>query len=203
MTTAGDILKAAQSALPKDAMDSHLETIVTLREKGYTWREIAAFLTEHGVPTDHTKVFRLVAKHERLDSETAAFVVPAAAEYVKALRALDKAKRIPASAKAMLAHHYTAHNRTVTYTELAKAAARAEGKDDAKASYRAANGTYGKLGRVLGEALEMKFLPSENRDAPFYSSSIGLGSSTRPADAHFELVMHHELAKALDDLGWF
>jgi hypothetical protein len=203
MQTATDILKAAQSAPSKDSLDAHLATIETLRDKGYTWREIAAFLTEHGVPTDHSKVFRLATKHERLESETAAFVVPAAAEYLRVLKTLDKAKRIPSSAKAMLGHHFKAHNRTATYTQLAKAAALAEGKDGAKASHRAANMTYGKLGRALGEELKMGFLPSQSRSEPFYSSSIGLGSPVTPGGAEFELVMHHELAKALDELGWF
>jgi hypothetical protein len=46
MAAALDILKAAQTALPKDSLDSHLATVETLRDKGYTWRDIAAFLTE-------------------------------------------------------------------------------------------------------------------------------------------------------------
>jgi hypothetical protein len=203
MATPTDILKAAQTAPPKDSLEAHLTTIETLRDKGYTWREIATFLTEHGVPTDHSKAFRLATKRERLESETAAFSVPTASEYVKALKALDKSKRIPASAKAMLERHFKAHNRTVTYTQLARAAAPGVGKDGSKASHRAANMTYGKLGRALGEELGMKFLPSESRAAPFYSSSLGLGSPVTPAGTEFELVMHHELAKALDELGWF
>jgi hypothetical protein len=203
MATATDILKAAQTAPSKDSLDAHLATIETLRDKGYTWREIAAFLTERGVLTDHSKVFRLATKRERLESEKAAFAVPAAGDYARALKALDKAKRIPASAKAMLGYQFRAHNRTVTYTQLAQAAALAEGKDGNGASHRAANMTYGKLGRAMGEELGMKFLPSENRAAPFYSSSLGLGSPVTPAGAEFELVMHHELAKALEELGWF
>jgi len=203
MPTVTDILKAAQSATAKDSLDAHLPTIETLRDKGYTWREIAAFLTERGVPTDHSKVFRLATKRERLENEAAAFAVPVAGEYVKALKALEKASHIPASARAMLAHHFKAHNRTATYTQLARAAAVADGKDGANASHRTANATYGKLGRVLGEQIGMKFLPSESRKAPFYSSSLGLGSSVTPTGAEFELVMHHELSKALSDLGWF
>lgn len=203
MPTATDILEAAQNAPSKDSLEEHLPTIETLRGKGYTWREIAAFLTEHGVPTDHSKVFRLVTKHERLESEMAAFTVPSADDYVRGLKALEKAKRIPKSAKAMLGCHFHAHNRTVTYTQLAQAAAEAEGLDGAKVSHRAANMTYGKLGRALGEELDMTFLPSETRKAPFYSSSLGVGSSVTPDGGEFELVMHHELAKALQQLGWF
>lgn len=203
MTTADDILKAAQSAPSKGSLESHLLTIETLRDKGYTWREIAAFLTEQGVPTDHSKVFRLATKHERLESKTAAFSVPAAGEYVKALKALDKAKRIPAAAKVMLGHHFHAHNRTVTYTQLAQAAVQADGRDGSKVTHRVANSVYGKLGRALGEELGMTFLPNESGKAPFYSSSLGVGSSVTPTGAEFELVMHHELSKALEQLSWF
>ena len=184
-------------------MDAHLTTIVTLRGKGYTWRDIAAFLTEHGVPADHSKVFRLASNHERQESETASFYVPAAVQYAEALNTLDSAKRISTPAKAMLGHHYAAHNRTVTYTQLARAAALAEGKETSQVTHRVANSTYGKVGRALGEELGMKFLPSEVRDKWFYSSSIGVGSAVTPAGGEFELVMHHELAKALTDLAWF
>lgn len=203
MTSVADLLKAAQIAPAKDSLEAHLATIETLREKGYTWREVADFLTAHGVPTDHSKVFRLATKRERQATEAKAFVVPPASEYVVALKSLDKAKRIPAAAKAMLEFHFKAHNRTVTYTQLAQAAAHAEGNDGAKASHQIANSTYGRLGRALGEQLGMKFLPSAARKAPFYSSSLGLGSSVTLAGAEFEFVMHHELAKALDEVGWF
>ena len=53
---------------------------------------------------------------------------------------------------------------------------------------------------TLFSAIGMEFLPSSSRDAPFYSSSIGVGSFVTPEGAEFELVMHHELAKALDRL---
>lgn len=62
---------------------------------------------------------------------------------------------------------------------------------------------YGKLGRLLGEELGMTFSTNELSGDPFYSSSIGNGSPIKTSDARFRLVMHHELAKALDTLGWF
>ena len=161
------------------------------------------FLTEHGVATDDSNVFRLVDKYKRLESETAAFTVPSAVEYVNALRALDKATRVPKEARAMLGRHNAAHNRTATYTQLARAAAAAEGLDETLASHRTANSAYGKLGRALGEQIGMGFLSSETLKAPFYSSSLGLGSSATPAGTEFEFVMHHELAKARVELAWF
>jgi hypothetical protein len=197
-----DLLAVARSAPPKDSLDAHLTAIVELRAKGYTWREIATFLTDNGVPTDHSKVFRLVAKHQRLESETAAFQVPASAEYLKGLKGLDAKGRVSAAAKAMLGRHFLAHNRTVTYTQLAQAAATAGRRDAAGASHRTANSTYGKLGRALGEAIDMSFAPDEHGN-PFYSSALGLANPMTPAGAEFELVMHHELAKAIEQLGWF
>ena len=65
MATATDILKAAQGAPAKDSLEAHLETIETLRDKGYTWREIAAFLTERGVPTDDHQFMRYRVQRQR------------------------------------------------------------------------------------------------------------------------------------------
>lgn len=202
MTTTAELLRAAQAAPTKDNLRAHLPTIEALRAKNYTFRDIAAFLTEHGVPADHSKVFRLIAKHEKARAEAEAFQVPAAQNYVAALTALDSKGRISASAKAMLCHHYQAHNRTVTYTDLARAGAKSRGGDSDAASHRSANSAYGKFGRLLGEQLGMAFAPSDDRGAPFYSSSIGLGNPVTPPSAEFQLVMHHELAKALGVLGW-
>ncbi|HUR53716.1 MAG TPA: hypothetical protein VMZ71_06275, partial [Gemmataceae bacterium] len=63
--------------------------------------------------------------------------VPTAAEYVEALNAIT----LSAAQRKMLMFHYRAHNRTVTYMELAEAA----GYD----SYGAANLHYGRLGADL------------------------------------------------------
>lgn len=46
----------------------------------------------------------------------------------------------------------------------------------------------------------MEFLPGTKRETLLYSSSIGVGNSATPAGAEFELVRHHELAKAIDRL---
>jgi hypothetical protein len=93
-----------------------------------------------------------------------------------------------------------AHNRTSTYTELALAAARRGANVPEERPHNYANLEFGKFAKELGQALAMEFLPSGNREVPFYSSSIGVSSSTTPDGAEFELVMHHELAKALDRL---
>ena len=202
MPSATDLLNAARSVPAKDSLDAHLPAIEELQAKGYTLREIAKFLTDNGIPTDHSKVFRLVAKHHRLNGKTAVFQVPGCDEYLRGLKALDAQKRISTAARAMLGRHFLAHNRTVTYTQLAQAAAIAGGRDASNASHQAANSTYGKLGRALGESIDMSFAPDEH-GKPFYSSALGLGNPMTPVGAEFELVMHHELAKALEQLGWF
>ncbi len=49
----------ARSAPPKVRLEEYRDAVEALREKGYTWREVADFLTERGVATDHTRVYRL------------------------------------------------------------------------------------------------------------------------------------------------
>lgn len=188
------VLKEALQAPAKTDLAAYLEAIKALRSKKWSWREIADFLKERGVDTDHTKLIRFLQKHE------SSWVVPSCDAYFDALAMLRRQRKLKDSWWAMLLHHYQAHNRTVTYTELAQAAARAGAKVPAQRPHTYANLEYGSLGKLLGNTIGMAFLPSSVRDAPFYSSSIGVGSSTTPPGAEFELVMHHELAKALDRL---
>lgn len=56
------ILKDAETAPDKRGLEVHREAVLILRQKDYSWREIAGFLTERGVQTDHTKVYRMFNK---------------------------------------------------------------------------------------------------------------------------------------------
>lgn len=127
--------------------------------------------------------------------ETAAILqVPSAEQYKDALVAIEA--QITTNQLNMLAYHYKAHNRTATFTELARAA----GYDNNKP----ANRQYGDLGKLLGDKLGMKFAPNEQSGEDFFSTAIGSESHYRDEKSgHFQLIMHHELAKALDELGWF
>ena len=194
MTTPEALLEKARSAPAKTDLSQHLEAIKTLREKKWSWREIAAFLKDNGVDTDHTKLLRFIQKSE------SRWTVPSSEDYYAALKSLQKAGKLGGPALAMLQHLYEAHNRTSTYTQLALAAARHGVKVSESRPHVYANREFGTLGKELGLVLGMEFLPSSKRDAPFYSSSIGVGSSVTPEGAEFELVMHHELSKALDRL---
>jgi hypothetical protein len=185
-----EMRRDAIRARPRELLAEYRETIEILRHKDYSWREIAQFLAERGVEIDHTKIFRFMKQQGEPKTEnTEVFVVPSAEEYAKALTAI----KISEPQMKMFEAHYRAHNRTMTYTELAKAA----GSDD----YRTANLHYGKLGYALGEQVGMA--PWVFNGTPFYSGSIGLGSPSKSEESHFQITMHHEVAKAIERLGWF
>ena len=117
-------------------------------------------------------------------------IIPTAAAYQKALSSIS----ISDQQRAMLKARYHSPNRSITYTDLAKAA----GYSD----YGAANLQYGQLGLILGEAVGFEFVDADARPGEkFYSSSIGMPNPY--TSGHFQLVMHHELAKAIAALGWF
>lgn len=199
--TAEEILSAANAlGESSDPLDGHLQTIAVLRRKSKSWREIADFFRGMGVNVDHTKVFRFAKTHQvelnqllkgvRMQNARNA-TVPAAAEYTGALETLS----ISDTHRKMLGAHYLAHNRSITYTKLAEAVG--------STSHVVANKAYGQLGKMLGERLNFNFIWAEHRGAPFYSSAIGMDNPYVPPGQHYELVMHHELAKALDTLGWY
>ena len=196
MKTAEEILDEAKTAPAKGSLKEHLKTIQTLRKKNYSWRDIAIFLNEHGVETDHSKIFRFMKKRSIEMDPYKDFFVPTKSQYEDALRKIED--KITPNQMIMFEHHYLAHNRTVTFGDLADAAGFSE--------TRAANLEYGKLGYKLGIELNMVFGPldDEKEDSgPFNSSTIGTGNIYKKKDYPFQLVMHHELAKALENLGWF
>jgi hypothetical protein len=61
-----EMLKQAKAVPEKQELDLYLETIWELRGKGKSYREIAEFLNERGVVTDHTAVYRLIAVNNPL-----------------------------------------------------------------------------------------------------------------------------------------
>lgn len=203
MKTSEEILKDALVAKGKgENLADYIETIAVLRDKRWTWREISQFLNDRGISVDHTKVYRFaVANEEKINqilnrsvnmSKSNQTVIPSSEEYINALNSI----KISDAQRKMLAAHYKAHNRSITYTELANSA----GFD----KHVSANRFYGELGRDLGENLGFKFSKSKVRDAYFYSSAIGSDNPNIPQeDEEYQLIMHHELSKALDKLGWF
>ena len=63
-----NILDDAMKQPKKDTLLEHKSAIEVLREKGYTWREIAQFLTERGIETDHTKIYKLIQRSNKMIS---------------------------------------------------------------------------------------------------------------------------------------
>lgn len=181
-----NILEDAQLAPNKSSIEEHKEAILILRSKKFTWREIADFLIERGVQTDHTQVYRLISKTKNR-SETMSF--PNADAYKKALTEI----KISKDQMNMLEKHYKALNRSSTYTQLAEVAG--------SEHHGIADSQYGKLGHALGDALNFEFFIHEGK--PWFSSSIGMENAYTKGNGDFQIVMHHELAKAIKDLGWF
>ena len=53
-----EILAAAKAAPIKVQIEEYRDAVNVLRDKGYSWREIAEFLNKQGVQTDHTRIYR-------------------------------------------------------------------------------------------------------------------------------------------------
>ena len=186
MHSPASILEEALKAPTRSsAIAPYSEAIRALRLKEWSWREISAFLKERGVEVDHTKLLRFMQRLEKR------WQIPTAEAYHDALLVLRRTGKLSAGHWDMLMRLYGAHNRTSTYTELAQAAGRGGAKVSEERPHIYANREFGRLGRLLGEVLGMEFQQSSDRDKPFYSSSIGIGSSATPEGAEFEMVMHH------------
>ena len=115
--------------------------------------------------------------------------IPSAEAYMQALQSIEN--DISENQKTMLKAHYNAHNRSITYGDLAASV----GYD----SYQPANAQYGNLGYKIGAALGFDNWRHDD-GTEFHSSAIGMGNQYTAGE--FQLVMHHELAKAIADLGW-
>ena len=187
MTNADELLRAALEASAKGETDLQelLGPTSALRAKGYSWRDISAWFAERGIDVDHARLYRAFTRHL-----SAVTNVPAAEQYAQALKAV----KMNALQRAMLEHHFKAPNRTVTYTQLAKAA----GKDD----HQVANKQYGDLGAAIGKHIGFEFPMAPRRGKPFYSGAIGI-DAPRSASNEYRLMMHHELAKAIEMLKLF
>lgn len=67
-------LQEAREELDLNFLRHYLDTMHVLREKGFSYREIAAWLTERGVEVDHNEVYRLYrgwAERQGMDKTTA------------------------------------------------------------------------------------------------------------------------------------
>jgi len=58
------MLEQAKTEPQKQGLEAYLETIWELRGKGNTYRQIAEFLKDRGIKTDHTAVYRLIEEEK-------------------------------------------------------------------------------------------------------------------------------------------
>jgi len=128
---------------------------------------------------------------EKANNRTSA---PEVEEYVRALQNILKAK-LPDSYLAMLKAHYHAPNRTITATQLAKAANISENWN-----YNSANLHYGSLGKRLNEEVPIQLLTRKN-GKPIPTSAIATAGDLSLAEEHWQWIMRPEVAKAIEQLG--
>lgn len=62
-----DILNEVKNLPKKDSLSNHKESINIMRNKGYTWREIAKFFNDRGIETDHTKIYKLIKRSKKMN----------------------------------------------------------------------------------------------------------------------------------------
>lgn len=106
-------------------------------------------------------------------------------EYLLAFRTL----KIGRLHQAMLRAHANAPARTMTATELAKAAG--------YESYETANSQYGTLARRIAEYLDIQPKLSDRREEPVWTSILADGAEEGNEQGHWRWVMHTEVAQAL------
>ena len=60
------VLEAAQAEPSRKPLQAYMDAIVVLRDhKGFSFREIADWLSENAVKTDHNTVYREYRKHQK------------------------------------------------------------------------------------------------------------------------------------------
>lgn len=109
-------------------------------------------------------------------------------EYEKALKSIN----IPDSYMAMLKAHYSAPNRTITVTELAKAAG--------YPTFGTANLHYGTLGKNIGSEICFKPTVFRKDKTPIWTFVLAEGVIGKESK-QWEWTMRPELAEALENLG--
>lgn len=157
---------------------------------GKAWKDNVAVLDARGSSLEEVLNSLKVGIDKLLAGRADAARQPSASHYVSAFR-----KIIPSLSDghfAMLRAHYRAPNRSLTATELAKAAG--------YANYNAANLQYGSVGKLLWEELPTK-LPIGPDGAPIYTFALAeLSDQTAPND-QWVWRMRPEIAAALLELG--
>ena len=62
-----NLLEEAMKQPKKVSLSEYKEAIGVLRDKGYTWRDIATFLNDRGVETDHTIIYKMMQRSKKMN----------------------------------------------------------------------------------------------------------------------------------------
>lgn len=151
----------------------------TLRK--LTWQNLGFRLGTHfGEQTDANINFAFDTLAHRYAPPTLP-PAPTASQYVAAFRSVDN---ISDAQLEMLRLHYHSPERTVTATAMAAA--------QGYHHYSVANSIYGRLGRLVGDALD--YNPMKER--------LGTLVTFEKRNNEWHWIMRPEVAGALDELGW-
>ena len=157
---------------------------------GKAWKDNVAVLDARGSGLEEVLNSLKAGVDSLLAGRANAAQQPSANHYVAAFR-----KIIPSLSDghfAMLKAHYCAPHRSLTATELAKAAG--------YANYSAANLQYGFVGKLLWEELPTK-LPIGSDGNPIYTFALAESSDQTAPDDQWVWRMRPEVAAALLELG--
>ncbi len=90
--TPEELLEEAKEIYTDPNLKDYISTINTLRAKGFTWRQIAGWISERGIKCNHNEVYYLFRKNEaaRIEiEESGGFSDPV----MEGLSELDREKR--------------------------------------------------------------------------------------------------------------
>ncbi len=59
-----DLLSSAEKMPEKVSLGRYWESVSTLREKGYSWREVSEWLEKHGLKVHHSQLHRYAKRRE-------------------------------------------------------------------------------------------------------------------------------------------
>ena len=61
-----NILDEVNKLPKKDILSEHRESILIMRDKGYTWREVSDFFNKRGFDTDHTTIYKMMKRSNKM-----------------------------------------------------------------------------------------------------------------------------------------
>lgn len=180
------IINDADAAEPKEPLVAVAGVISTLRDKGYSWRDIASFLNERGVKTDHTRVYRFHKKSELNKGKNMSYMTKK--EYLDSFIDI----KITPAQKRILVQHYNALNCSASFEDLSGALG--------YSSLDELNLKYGLLAKAIGRSAGFEFEDYEAIPGKeLFLSAVGRWTGSEKGS---RFAMHSELVKAIAESGF-